>query len=142
MCATQADLPGFPHAVRLHVHWGEMDALGHVNNICLFRWFETSRIDAMSAMGVVFDPSSRIGPILAETACTYHTPIRAPVEVIVGTRVGRVGRTSVRLEHGVALATDPSHLVAEGYAVAVWLDYTSGQPTPVPEAFRSATGAR
>ncbi|MBN1335021.1 MAG: acyl-CoA thioesterase [Deltaproteobacteria bacterium] len=135
MCAT-ADLPGFPSAVRIHVHWGEMDALGHVNNASLFRWFETSRIEAMRQLGVAFDPSSGTGPILAETGCTYHIPIRAPVEVVVGTRVGRVGRTSVRLEHGVALASDPSRLVAEGYAVAVWLDYRTGRPIPLPEAFR------
>jgi len=135
---TPSDLPGYPHSIRLHVHWGEMDALGHVNNTHIFRWFETSRIEAMRALGVAFDPASGRGPILAETACTYHAPIRAPVEVIVGTRVGRVGRTSVRLEHGVALASDPSRLVAEGYAVAVWLDYHTGTPIPLPEAFRSA----
>ena len=28
--------------------WGEMDALGHVNNVSYFRYFETARIDFLS----------------------------------------------------------------------------------------------
>ena len=137
---TPSELPGYPHSVRVHAHWGEMDALGHVNNAHIFRWFETARIETMRAMGVALETTSGVGPILAETGCTYHAPIRAPVEVIVGTRVGRMGRTSVRIEHGVALASDPSRLVAEGYAVAVWLDYRTGKPVPLPEVFRAVAG--
>ena len=29
---------------RVPMRWGEMDALGHMNNVCYFRYFEQARI--------------------------------------------------------------------------------------------------
>ena len=37
-------VPPFPVEVRFPLQWGEMDALGHANNACYFRWFEAARI--------------------------------------------------------------------------------------------------
>ena len=37
-------LTDFPVTVEVPVAWGDMDALGHVNNAVYFRYFETARI--------------------------------------------------------------------------------------------------
>lgn len=39
-CAPRA----WPSVVSIPVAWGEMDALGHVNNVAYFRYFETARV--------------------------------------------------------------------------------------------------
>jgi acyl-CoA thioester hydrolase len=32
------------HRVRMPIRWGDMDAMGHVNNTVYFRYFEQARI--------------------------------------------------------------------------------------------------
>ena len=34
----------FRHVTPVTVHWGDMDALGHVNNVIFFRYVESGRI--------------------------------------------------------------------------------------------------
>ena len=41
--AAEALLDGFPVVAHLPLHWGEMDAFGHLNNVVYFRYFETAR---------------------------------------------------------------------------------------------------
>jgi acyl-CoA thioester hydrolase len=36
---------------RAFLRWGDMDAMGHVNNAQYFRYLETARIDWMRSMG-------------------------------------------------------------------------------------------
>ncbi|KZN46387.1 hypothetical protein N482_12855 [Pseudoalteromonas luteoviolacea NCIMB 1942] len=38
---------------KINVVWGEMDALGHVNNVSYFRYFETARIDFLKQTGLL-----------------------------------------------------------------------------------------
>ena len=44
-------------------HWGEMDALGHINHTRYLVWMETARIELFRAVGLLEHPD--IGPILA-----------------------------------------------------------------------------
>ena len=39
------------HRVRMPIRWGDMDAMGHVNNTVYFRYFEQARIALFEAMG-------------------------------------------------------------------------------------------
>jgi len=39
------------HEVVIPIRWGDMDAMGHVNNTTYFRYLETCRIDWMHAAG-------------------------------------------------------------------------------------------
>ena len=61
-------LEGFPVIVEFPVAWGEMDALGHVNNIVYFRYFETARIAYFERVKLLeLMEKTGIGPILAST---------------------------------------------------------------------------
>ena len=42
---THPLLAGFPSIVELDVAWGDMDSLGHVNNVVYFRYFENARVE-------------------------------------------------------------------------------------------------
>ena len=46
------------------IRWGDMDAMGHVNNTTYFRYLETCRIDWMRAAGCMPNPlgEGRISP--------------------------------------------------------------------------------
>ena len=39
------------HAMTVPVRWGDMDAMGHVNNAVYFRYLETVRIDWFRSIG-------------------------------------------------------------------------------------------
>jgi acyl-CoA thioester hydrolase len=45
-------MPDWTTEVSFDIHWGEMDALGHVNNIRYIAWFETARIALFERLGM------------------------------------------------------------------------------------------
>jgi acyl-CoA thioester hydrolase len=124
----------FAVSIRLPVFWGDMDALGHVNNVCYLRWFEQARIAYFEAIGLVSDGRSAVGPILATTTCDFLSPVTYPADVVVGASVDRTGRTSFVMRYGVSLASAPEKLVAKGSAVVVTVDYGRGEKVPLSEA--------
>ena len=49
------------------IRWGDMDAMGHLNNGTYFRYLETIRIDWMYAIGCVPDPKGE-GPVIVNAS--------------------------------------------------------------------------
>ncbi len=131
----------YPVQVRFPIHWGEMDAFGHVNNTRYFVWFETARIATFEQIGIAADANLAIGPILASTSCDFLIPLRYPGEVVVGARVPRIGNTSFVMEYAVALADAPERLCARGSGVVVMVDYRTGAKVRVPDAIREGIAA-
>jgi acyl-CoA thioester hydrolase len=131
----------FPVTVPITVHWGDMDALGHVNNARYFTWFESARIALFERVGLVAVGSPEVGPILASTRCDFLAPVRYPAELVAGTRVERLGNTSFTMGYGVAHRAEPGRLVARGEGVVVLIDYTSGAKVPIPAELRARLAA-
>jgi acyl-CoA thioester hydrolase len=131
----------FPVVVRVPVQWGDMDALGHVNNAVYFTWFESARIALFERVGLAITGVPEVGPILAHTRCDFLAPVRYPGEVIAGTRIERLGSTSFTMEYEAALAADPERPVARGQGVVVLIDYRDGSKVPLTAALRDALSA-
>jgi acyl-CoA thioester hydrolase len=131
-------LDGFPEVVEIPIQWGDQDALRHVNNTVYFRWFESSRIAYSRKIGLwELQAFANIAPILASIQCDYRRPLTYPDIVRVGTKVVRVGRTSMTMEHRVVGQTSGT-LAAEGTAVLVLYDYDKAEPSPIPDRIRQA----
>jgi acyl-CoA thioester hydrolase len=131
----------FPVVVTFPVHWGEMDALGHVNNVRFFAWFESARIALFLRIGVVADRPREVGPILATTSCDFIRPVQYPCTVSVGARVVAVGRTSVTMEYAAWPEGRPDEPCAKGASVVVLVDYATMQKAPVPAEVRARIDA-
>lgn len=131
----------YPVTVRFPVHWGEMDALGHVNNTRYFAWFETVRIAAFERIALGAEPLNTVGPILATTQADFLEPVSYPASVVVGCRIPKVGNTSFVMQYAVAHQGRPSHVVARGTAVVVLVNYKTGEKLRVPDAMRQAIAA-
>jgi acyl-CoA thioester hydrolase len=132
---------GYPVTVEFPLHWGEMDALGHVNNARFFTWFESSRIAFFQAAGITLEHRGGVAPILAAAHCDYLEPVVFPVRLVVGARATKLGNTSVTLEHAVWPVGEPKRLFARGTSVVVLLNYATGEKVRVPDTIR-ATIAR
>ncbi len=129
-------MESYPITMTFPLHWGELDALGHVNNTSYFRWFESVRLNAFIEIELVTTADSTCGPILASTTCNYLNPITWPAEILVGTRFSKIGRTSFTMEYAVALAGEPRNLCAEGSSVCVLINYQTGEKIPMDNDMR------
>ena len=132
-----SDLDQYPSILSIPVQWGDMDALGHVNNTVPIRWFESSRISYMEQveMDKMLDELG-FGVILASVNCSYRRQMHYPDTVRVGCRVSRVGRTSITLHH-IVFSGQLEQTAAKGESVIVSFDYANQRPVRVPEAIRT-----
>lgn len=121
---------------KIPVQWGDMDAFGHVNNVVYIRWFETARIDLLDTfVSSVTMAAGGIGPILASIHCDYRKQLHYPDDVLVGSRCGRLGRTSIDVEHAI-YSVSQQQVVATGTSVLVIFDYDANRPVRIPDDLR------
>jgi acyl-CoA thioester hydrolase len=124
-------LKEFARQIVVSVQWGDMDSLGHVNNVIFFRWIESSRIDLLTAAGLVGgNPASTIGPILARVACDFRKQVHFPDEIVLGCGVEKLGRSSIELRHRL-VSRGRNEVVAEGSATIVVFDYQVGKSVAI-----------
>ena len=104
------------HETRLQTRWTDFDALGHITHAAYPVYFDEAR-DAFLT-GTV-GPFIEFAWVIAHVSIDYEREIRHPAgEVVVRTRVAKVGRTSVTFEQqvvapgGDVAATSSSVLVA------------------------------
>jgi acyl-CoA thioester hydrolase len=128
-------------SVTIPVQWGDMDALGHVNNARFLRWFESARIVMFERIGVRTSGTIGVGPILATTTCDFLVPVVFPATVEVGVRVSKIGETSLTMEYEVRDADAKDRLYARGSSVAVMVEYPSMRKVRVPDDVRAAVAA-
>lgn len=120
------------HEKTFAVAWGDMDALGHVNNARYFDYFQEARIDWLKQLQI--DMRSQEGPIIVQTACTFHKPVIYPATVSLRSHVMEIGNSSILMSHNLY---QDDLLMAEGTCKIVWVDYRKGKSTSLPEAIRN-----
>ena len=124
--------------VSISLHWGDMDAFRHVNNVVYLRWCETARVEYLARVGLWQErPGEGVGPILANISSNYRKPLTYPDGVWVGARVTRIGNSSFRMEHAV-VSQSLDAVAAEVESTIVVLDYETGKTVSVPLAVRAA----
>ena len=78
---------------RMAIRWGDMDAMGHVNNTVYFRYLEQLRISWFEAMGFAPDPTGQ-GPVIVNASCSFIRELVYPGELLLKQYVGEIGRSS------------------------------------------------
>lgn len=123
---------------RIAVRWGDMDIMGHVNNAKYFTYCESARMSYFRAVRMEehFN-EGRFGPALAAAQLNFRRQVRFPATLEVETRVVEIGRSSFKMEYTLLRAEDHEQ-VADGSGVIVWVDYSSGRSTPLPEELCAA----
>ena len=138
MNSTNSPLAGYPSVITLPIIWGDMDAFQHVNNTVHLRWLESSRIRYIEMAGMRdLMEAHKIGPILAAIHCDYKRQLRYPGNVDVGSRVTRVGRSSMTVTHRI-VNQETSEIAAEGESTVVIFDFEKQRPVRMPQDVRDA----
>ncbi|WP_158583343.1 thioesterase family protein [Salinisphaera sp. Q1T1-3] len=125
----------YAHLTSIKVKWGEMDSLGHVNNTVYFRYSEDGRIDYIHRISDEADSQTSDGPILADLRCSFRQQLRFPADVEIGTRVRRIGRSSLEIEQCLFTA-GRDDVIAVFENVVVWFDFGAQTSMRVPETVR------
>jgi len=131
----------FVHAMRIPIRWGDMDAMGHVNNTVYFRYIESARIAWLEEAGALPDPAaSGEGPVIVNAYCSFLKQLTYPGEIEVSTFVGAPGRSSIEVTHEIRLVGPDGQagaLHAEGGAKVVWIDFKAEKSRPLPQQLRA-----
>ena len=123
------------HTEVIPIRWGDMDAMGHVNNTIYFRYMEQARISWFELLGV--RPSARgEGPVIINASCTFMKQLVYPGDVEVRTYAGKVGNSSFETWLEMRPSYDPETVYAEGAAKVVWVDFERGKSVPLPDRIR------
>jgi acyl-CoA thioester hydrolase len=123
------------YTARMPIRWGDMDAMGHVNNTVYFRYFEQARIEWLDKLG--FGPDGHgEGPVIINAHCTFLRQLKFPGDIEVWTYVGLIGRSSIETIHEIRRADDPSVIWAQGGAKVVWVNYAQEKSVALSDALR------
>ncbi|HZV05392.1 MAG TPA: thioesterase family protein [Gemmataceae bacterium] len=129
-----------PHFTRLfRVRHYETDALGHVNGVNLVRYMQEAAIEASTALG--FSPDwyqqHGVGWVVRRLSVRYFAPAVYGDEVTAATWLsGLRGVRSIR-EYDLTLGRNGLR-VARGRAEWVYMNFQSGEPTRIPDAWANA----
>ncbi|MGH8654655.1 MAG: acyl-CoA thioesterase [Gammaproteobacteria bacterium] len=122
----------------ISVRWGDMDAVGHVNNAAYFTYMEQARVAWLDSVGlaeVVRRPLQ--GPVIVSVACEYKQPIVHPATLWVKMYASAPGRSSFETRYEILDTKTPGLLYALGKAHLVWVDHKQGRSIPIPPAIRA-----
>ena len=129
-------LASFSLVIDTPVAWGEMDAMGHVNNIVYFRYFESARIAYFDEVGMLDHMREHgVGPILASTSCRFVRPLTHPDHVSIATRARDLGDDRFVMDYAVA-SHDQDTVVARGEGLIVTYDYRALTKAAMPDVVR------
>lgn len=123
------------HTMTIPMRWGDMDAMGHINNTLYFRFFEIIRLDWLHAIGGPPDPQG-VGPVIVNAFCSFIRQLEYPGEVLARHYVAHPGRSSVDTYVTMERTDDPGVIYAEGGAKMVWTDFKAQKSVPMPDWFR------
>jgi len=123
------------HTEVIPIRWGDMDAMGHVNNTIYFRYMEQARISWFEALEAGPAPNGT-GPIIINASCTFKKELVYPGNVELRMYAGKAGRSSFETWLEMRPSYDPETVYAEGAAKVVWVDFAQGKSVPLPDRIR------
>lgn len=124
------------HEMVLPIRWGDMDAMGHVNNTVYFRYFESVRLDWLFKVGASTDPAGS-GPVIVNAFCNFRLQLVFPGELLARHYVANPGRSSFDTYLTLERTDEPGVIYAEGGATTVWTDYPAKKSIPLPDWLRA-----
>jgi acyl-CoA thioester hydrolase len=127
------------HVQPMQLRWGDMDALGHMNNTVYFRFLEQARISWFDRIGADYRNQPE-GAVLGSIACRFVLPVVYPADLEVTLLAGVPRRSTFPLYSEIRDTGPPGRVYARAEAVMVWIDLKEGKSRPLPEWVKAALG--
>jgi acyl-CoA thioester hydrolase len=117
------------------IRWGDMDAMGHVNNTIYFRYMETVRLEWLYQVGGVRDAEGN-GPVIVNAFCNFIRQLQYPGDLLAKHYVANPGRSSFEAYVTLERTDAAGAICASGGAKTVWVNFALEKSVPLPEAVR------
>jgi acyl-CoA thioester hydrolase len=127
------------HTEVIPMRWGDMDAMGHINNAVYFRYMEETRMAWFGKVGAAARSVGH-GPVIINASCTFLKQLVYPGNLEVTLYAGQLGRSSFETWAEMRPSYDPATLYAEGQAKVVWVDFAKEKSVVLPERIRQIVG--
>ena len=124
------------HESVMPIRWGDMDAMGHVNNTLYFRYLEICRLDWMSANDCLPDPKGD-GPVIVNAFCNFYKQLEYPGDIRVKMFVSDPGRTTFESWVTIERVDQPDVIYAAGGATTIWVDFPNQKSKTLPDRVRA-----
>ena len=124
------------HEMVIPIRWGDMDAMGHVNNTLYFRYFEIVRLDWYFRACGGYKLENE-GVIIVNAFCNFLRQLEFPGDVQARLYVANPGRSSFDTYLTLERTDEPGVIYAEGGAKTVWARYDAKKSSPMPEWLRT-----
>ena len=124
------------------VRFGDLDPMGHVNNVDFLRFFESARIAFHRRLLDGQDWVNRtdgFGIVVAELHANYRSPAYFDEELRTAVRPADLSRSSYRVEFETRAAD--GRLVGDGHAVLVGYKHARKESVELPDDVREALEA-
>jgi len=124
------ELDHFPAKTYEKLRYGDTDRQGHVNNAVFATMFETGRVE------ILYDPDAPLASpncefVIVNLNLDFHSEITWPGRVEVGTRVAKVGRSSITFEQALF---QKGRATATAKTVIVHINETTRRSEPLNDA--------
>jgi acyl-CoA thioester hydrolase len=132
----------YVHQARVRVRYAETDQMGvayHANHVI---WMEIGRVEYCRAIGIRYKEMEEIDGILiavVEVQCRYLYPARYDEEVVIATRVEKVGTRG--MEFAYDLSIGEARPIASGFTKHIFCD-RSLRPVRLPHKYMELFRAR
>ena len=123
----------FLHSSNIPVNWGDMDALGHVNNTMYFRYMETARVNWLNSLGIKLGENNQ-SFIIVNAFCEFLAPLTYPKTLEIKTFISKIGNTSIDIFHDLEIEDQDQkpNLIANGFVTCVWFNFKENKSAPLP----------
>lgn len=122
------------HVERIPVRWGDMDAMGHVNNTVYFRFMEQTRISWFEKLLPRGEAWGTTGIVIVNASCNFLKPINYPATVEVKMYAGPLGGSSVPTYYDLIVKDE---VYADGAAKIVFIDMQEQKAVRIPDNLRA-----
>ncbi len=123
------------YEMRIPIRWGDMDAMGHVNNTTYFRYLEICRIDWLRSIGCQPDRSGE-GCVIANAFCNFYKQLEYPGDLLLKMYVSDPGRTTFESWCTIERADQAGVIDAAGGATMIWVDFPKQKAGQLPDWLR------
>ena len=124
----------------LPMRWGDMDAMGHLNNTGYFRYMETIRIDWLHSLNQV-PAADREGIVIVNAFCNFYKQLEYPGQVLLKMYASDPGRSTFETWVTMERSETPGLIYAAGGATTVWVDFPNQKALPLPDWLREIVTA-
>ncbi|TAL80762.1 MAG: acyl-CoA thioesterase [Candidimonas sp.] len=121
--------------MHIPIRWGDMDAMGHLNNTSYFRYLETIRIEWFRSIGCIPDPQGE-GPVIVNAFCNFYKQLEYPGDVLLRMYASDPARTTFESWGTMERVDMPGVIHAAGGATTIWVNFPSQKAVALPDWMR------